>query len=427
MEHLSGDRLAGNLVGDFTARLGENIIFAGNTHGMHTMTNDDVRLSVGLTGSGSSDRAIGDDTSLQEDSYRQKFGEASERHKIIIFVGDNLIGELTMNRVVPQIISMGIEPVLYLTEGPKLKAADRPHMKYFDFYLGKILKNVVHPYLERNPVTKINNGHQIDHLMHPMRNFPEVHAGCQVHEVQDVNSPDIIDRVRGSKRLKAVLSVKSYPIFKDLVQAVDEKDVPFINFHTGLLPRWQGVHIASHGAYEGMERQGWSAHRIIYVPDAPHKGIDAGPIMDTRSGPFNPAVNTIIGEEIGFIPNGADFMVNTVGKILDFSDFSMSSLTPQDPNSATYNTFPQEALYYALRERGIKVVNGGELADILVSQYSIPNTDHGRNMREAIHNAQGEFEHAVWPKIQELYYYDHPDEKPPESATGGEHRVLAHS
>lgn len=154
-----------------------------------------------------------------------------------------------------------------------------------------------------------------------VRGFAEK-CGIESLEVEDVNAPTILDRLRSLGGHVGVVVAFGQKLSSDLLKILP---AGFINLHASLLPRYRGAAPINWAILRGEPRTGCSVFRIV-------ERMDAGPLLVSRSTAIEPE------ETAGELHDRlAELGVEAVRAALQtFADDVLPEGQPQDQTMATY-------------------------------------------------------------------------------------------
>lgn len=250
--------------------------------------------------------------------------------KIMLFIGDGVIGHVTLNRLITDMVSMGIEPVVLRTKAPALKKANIAELKLLSFLESGLLTKVTEPLL---------NTYQPDGIEPLNLTLPALadKYDLEVRNVDDVNGAEFIASVVSDDEISGAISLRSYPIFQpEIIGVLREKGFMW-NLHTGFLPKYRGVFIPYHAIANNEREYGWTLHEIA-------SGLDLGAIIATDTVLLDPQ-KPILDTYLSMTDKGASMLV---GALMHFQKRGYIPSTRQTEMLDSYYTFPtaQEMLKY---------------------------------------------------------------------------------
>lgn len=149
-----------------------------------------------------------------------------------------------------------------------------------------------------------------------------------------------------------ILSIRYRRILHDAAIAIPAHGI--LNLHSGLLPEFRGVMATFHSMLAGNRNIGSTLH---WIQDC---GIDTGAIIST-SPVLADYSATYLDNVLRLYPSGCAMMVDAVSSLA--SGNSLKSKEPGGPGA--YFHVPTLAQCHGLRDMGLKLCDGGELARFL--------------------------------------------------------------
>lgn len=183
--------------------------------------------------------------------------------RVALFIRNGLVGNVALNSLVPQMIEVGFEPVLYNTGEPYYKKADNPELKEVSFLETVLLRDVVDPFMEE---ASLLLNMDITKLHYTNKQLVKKYD-LEYYEVEDFNSSEFINHITNDMKMVGAISIRILPIFGENILRVF-KDKGFIwNLHTGLLPKYKGIHIPYRSIENNEKFYGWTLHKIDHEID----------------------------------------------------------------------------------------------------------------------------------------------------------------
>lgn len=239
---------------------------------------------------------------------------------LLIFIGDDFVSTLFLNEFIPQLIEMGVKPII-LSVVNNHDDKNSPHeLQRYDFYQKDLLQNVLLPFLE-------NNGEKHFKLSTPQQIFD--HYNLQVIETTNVNDETILNQIKKLNFIGAI-SVRCFQIFGSKIISEIKNKGFFCNSHPGVLPDYRGVYCLLRGLVNGDEKLGWTLHDI-------DTGIDTGNVIkEIPFYNFNKG-QTIIEILASTVPSLSDAWLDFIQQTLDNETITKVEQN-QDGNYYTYPT-----------------------------------------------------------------------------------------
>lgn len=287
--------------------------------------------------------------------------------KVALFIRNGLVGNVVLNALVPQMIEIGIEPVLYNTGEPYYKKADNPELKEIGYLETTLLKEIVEPLLMG--IQDVSNEDSAE-ICYTNKQLAKKY-GLSYFEVPDVNSPDFIEEIENDKDLNGSISIRITQIFKEnIINSIGSKGFMW-NLHTGLLPKYKGVHIPYRAIENNESDYGWTLHNI-------DGGVDTGTIIATDKLPLDPN-HTILDTYLGMSEKGTAMMM---GALLFFKNRGNIRAKSQETDKESYFTYPSNAEMQKWNNQGIKFSEN--IVDTYCNLFATRGSVEEQNLREAL-------------------------------------------
>ena len=304
------------------------------------------------------------------------------KQQIALIVGDGLIGHDGLNRLIPRMLQIGLQPVIYNAHNTVTKKGSIAELDDIKFYGTSLLQDVVLPYLDEKPPLLNNDGTLIEGLQYSLQHLVQLYD-LEYHDIPDVNNQDFIENIIADDYLVGSISFRMYQIFKPETIAVLEEKGFLWNLHTGALPEYKGVHIPYRCIENGEAEYGWTLHYI-------EKGIDTGDIIavDTLPLDYN---KPILDSYLDMVEKGVNLITR------ELKSYKESGLLPKakpqtDQEKQSYYTYPTAREMAKYDAMGIRFVDVSKVVDMYVSRFSLPNTTHAQQLRMRAIEAIGGWE-----------------------------------
>lgn len=304
------------------------------------------------------------------------------KKQVILFVGQDITAQLIMNRVVKDMIAKGVyEPVLLFPKGTHLPAEDAPELVNYAFFDKQLLQERVYPFLSRRPSQCAAN-------LSP-ESFRE-QFGIPVENIDDVNDPDFVAQIEANSNIACAISIRCTQLFRRPIWTALKKYGPFLNLHSGLLPDYRGVMptlrrmFDIHSGAVTENDYGMTLHQVDpYDPQALHKGIDTGKIIEVKSIELNPE-HSGYQATVALADAGADALINTLTQLQN--GYTLRGY-PQANETSAYYTFPTRQELQKWKDGGLVLVRPDEVITTLVNAFSKAGTPHGDKLTTIIRDA----------------------------------------
>jgi hypothetical protein len=178
----------------------------------------------------------------------------------------------------------------------------------------------------------------------------EGYNGSRTPSIKDVNSREVIEKLKQDKDIVGAFSIRCFQIFKQpIIDMLAEKDAFFINFHPGVLPWLKGVMTSYWAQLLDPAPHGWDAPRFGCTAHAVTVGIDEGPVIAVKSKDFQQG-QTGLSATI----ESASMFVKLASEILDSHVAGENiSGTPQNKGQGGYYSYFTADDYREWRLKGL--------------------------------------------------------------------------
>ncbi len=319
---------------------------------------------------------------------------AHKLKKVALIVGHNVSGLLIANDLIPQMKQRSLEPVLYMAKYDINEEKALPATRGLYHYESTILRETVYPLLEQEESIEElkatfarqsnGNGRQYKHAYTP-KQLSQIH-NIEYEEIDDVNAPDFVQKIKESQSLLGALSVRNYQIFKDeTIKAFNKDGKGFLwNLHPGLLPQYRGIIAPLRAMAEEDDEHGWSLHVI-------DKGIDTGPLICQKTIELDYSA-TVFEQYLNLVPLCQSFVVDQIKTFQ--RQGRPPSLQLQKDDKAHYYSYPTKQEMHWYEKAGIRLFDTGHMIQTLVSKFSAQGTQLQVDLRHDVTEASTKWETA---------------------------------
>ncbi len=310
------------------------------------------------------------------------------KKQVIFFIGKDITAHLIMNRVVKDMMVHGeYEPVLYYAKNTTLKGADLPELREFGFFEKTLLNETVYPFINKKP-SHCQPNLSPDQLAEKYE--LEMGTPLQVSEIDDVNAPDFVNKIRANPNIACAVSVRCTQIFRPEIVAAVKANAPFLNLHSGLLPEYRGVMPTMRRMFDiatgkVIDRNiGCTLHKVDgFDPSVRDKGIDTGKILSIQSIELDPTHSGYLAG-VSIVDAGSDAITDAL-KYLQKGRY-MHEIA-QDNTKSTYYTFPTTDELCEWKKAGVVLVRPDDAITTLVNAFSKAGTKHGDKLEAVMKQA----------------------------------------
>jgi methionyl-tRNA formyltransferase len=287
--------------------------------------------------------------------------------KIAIFFSDGLIGNVTLNRLVPQMIDIGIEPILFRSRGSNIARAKIPELQELSYLETGLLQDVVESILQSMPTFHRETSKK---LCLTTKKIIEKY-NLEFHDVDDVNNAEFISYLMNDSGIIGGISVRFYPKFKpEIIKQLNNKGFLW-NLHTGLLPKYKGVFIPYRSIENNEEFYGWTLHEIA-------NDIDTGAIIATDKLPLNPN-KPVLDTYLDMTDRGVAMIM---GALLFYQKRGELKGIPQVMDKDSYFTYPVRAEMQRWNNRGI--IFADDIVKVYTDLFTVAGTVQETALRDKL-------------------------------------------
>lgn len=263
--------------------------------------------------------------------------ESSAKEKVAVFVCNDLMGLLILNRIVPSMKEIGYEPVVFNTGLNRNRDYKVPTPPVVAFFNAALPTEVIIPTLESQPVTKAPN--------YTFRQLADLH-NVEYREIEDVNDPALINEIAGDEQYKGGIAARFLQVFeREIIGVFHEKGFLW-NLHSGLLPYYKGLLTPYRAIMNGEKTYGMTIHDLTC-------GIDEGDIILKGELPLDRS-KPVLDLYLDTVSIGADLILKGLAT---YKKDGIVPCLPQtgmpkqgyytNPTSEEFRTFAANGIIYA--------------------------------------------------------------------------------
>ncbi len=280
----------------------------------------------------------------------------NNKNKIALFCSDNIIACLILNKLVPCLIEIDINPVIFITTGKKINKEVVIDLEDYNFYESTLLKGSVQPLLKSEDQQYFGPNTDLVTLAKLY--------GIDIAYVENPNDKTFISKINADSEYLGAVSIRNYRIFSaELISAFMEKGFIW-NLHMGDLPKYRGVYAPFHALMNGEEVFAWTLHEMI-------AGIDEGRIIDKVSTPLK-KTRPIFSTYIELVADGANMIFSYVSQYKKERNVPTVAQVEAD---ASYFSFPKADEIRRAKDGDIKLIDHpSTIINLYLSFFSKENT-----------------------------------------------------
>lgn len=192
--------------------------------------------------------------------------------KVALFVCHELVGLLILNKIVPAMKEMGLEPVIFngmMNRNRKTRHPTPPIVGAFNVHA---LNRVIIPFLE-------NECHDGESPNLTYKQLAQKYD-LQYQEIQDPNNPTFVNRLEDDKSFVGAVSIRYMMVFDQPIIDVFRQKGFMWNLHSGLLPGYKGMLVLYPAIEKGEKEYGLTLHETV-------AGLDEGGIVNMGALPLD--------------------------------------------------------------------------------------------------------------------------------------------
>ena len=283
-------------------------------------------------------------------------GEPARRSMhVALFVGTDISSQLMVSKLVPQLLSLGHMPYVFLPAHSSSKKASRFELKELAFFERGMLQDHIIPFL------RDFESHETPNLtVEQLRG----RYGVFVEKIADINDPHFLEEL-SSHHIDVGISIRCYQKFgRGIIRFFDSPRFGLLNLHPGRLPEYRGVMTMVRAMDNGDREFGFSLHHM-------NEDWDAGDVIDIETGPID-YERPMLCAMIDLYGIGVGVAMKAFDKL---SRGQPLPSVPQDDSKKGYFTFPTQEELSDYHSRGIKLVDARMMHDLLVSTFSSQKTE----------------------------------------------------
>ena len=295
------------------------------------------------------------------------------KQKIALFVCNDLMGLLLLNRVVPAMIEIGYEPVIFNTGTNRNRNFKIPTPPVVAFYNSTLLSQAVLPTLEAHPIDTAFN-----------HSFKQLAKKYKIHyrEITNVNDPAFIEEIAFDSELRGGVALRFLQVFeREAINVFHEKGFMW-NLHSGLLPKYKGLLTPFRAIANEEKTYGMTLHDLAC-------GIDKGDIIMKGELPLNPA-KPVLDLYLDTLPIGVDMVLKSL-KL-----FKVNGCVPRMPQEnvtcQSYYTNPTELEFESFAKKGIVYARPVQSIMRLSSLFAGAQNELYKNLEQKMSDVMWAFE-----------------------------------
>jgi len=174
--------------------------------------------------------------------------------KIALYVCNDLVGLLMLNKIVPEMKRLGLAPVIFNTGTHNNKKFKHPSPFIVSAFNVRALERVIMPFLE-----KTGSG-----AAGPNLSYKQLAKKYDLYyrDIKDVNDPAIAEEIVADADFIGAVSVRMLQVFDSkMIETFSQKGFMW-NLHSGLLPDYKGLLTPYRAIENGATAYGLTLHEM---------------------------------------------------------------------------------------------------------------------------------------------------------------------
>jgi len=321
-----------------------------------------------------------------------------KKFKLFLYAGSSYSTLLRLNRLIPGLLSMNVQPVMIFPEAPQSKNsnAHTPEMQDFAFYDNVLMNEVIIPYMDRQKDPILTNDGQIKKgVCYSPRHLSRIYreAGVQAFTLKDVNAQSHIDLIENTEGLIGGVGDRSLQRFeqptidafaKKRFSAEEGQGKGFLwNLHPGRLPDHRGLLPIFRAADAKLPTFDVTLHGIR------DRSIDTGTIYGATPVTIDPSKSLLAQYyDEAHIKSGAALVFKNVADVLRYGE--PLDQYPQRKEEGESFSYPSPDEIQSFREEGGIWVDAPKKEWEPLAVAFANGSQHGYGLRAEIVNAVNE-------------------------------------
>jgi hypothetical protein len=294
---------------------------------------------------------------------------------IVFFVGNDITSHLIVESAIPFLAKNGHRMHIALTR--QIMRTEMPSdLAELYFFERTLLEECVYPFLETRPALQAGQPAKIRSFAMLARSYGNV----TIANIDDVNDPVVIAYLR-RHGITVGVSVRCYQKFGlDIIRYFQSASggtrSVLLNLHPGLLPQYRGVFTFAHAMNRAEAVAGFTLHHI-------NEQWDAGPIVDAIARPLDYS-SSVLENMCSLYPLARGLVTAAIGNLT--TSVRLRSRGQQE-DSARYFTHLTTCELQELRSKGILLVDGEKIVELLVDAFTTSNGSERSELWEVLRAA----------------------------------------
>jgi len=282
--------------------------------------------------------------------------------KVALYVCDDLVGLLMLNKIVPEMKRLGLEPVIFNTGTHNNKKFKHPSPSIVSAFNVRVLEGVIIPFLE-------NGGVKGPNLTY--KQLAKKH-GVQYREIEDVNDSAVAKEIAADADYVGAVSVRLLQVFDSNMIEIFSKKGFMWNLHSGLLPDYKGLLTPYRAIENGAREYGLTLHEMA-------AGIDQGGIVAKGELPLD-RQRPVLDLYLDTVDVAGAMMTDALARVVTGD---IPAGTPQ-PQPGAYYSNPTADEFKGYVEKGVFYVDPERTLQRIVDSFAWAGTAQNNQLKENV-------------------------------------------
>ena len=297
--------------------------------------------------------------------------------KVGLFVCHDLVGLAYLNGIVPGLLQRGVQPVIFNTGDKRNRDFIVPSPPMVRFFNVDLLRDTVIPYLESRSPIQTRDGQPVSSLAYTYRHLTnfEGPGGIQpeYHEIDDVNDPAFLDRLREDPQLSRGYLLRFLQICESgIVDAFQEKGGYLLNIHGGHTPNYKGLLTPYRAIANGEKTFGLTMHHVVA------SGIDTGNMVAQSARPLD-AHRPVLETYLETVADGVAMALEALDR-----HRAEDPLPGTEQRGGRYYKNPTADEFRRFTAMGITYADPQKVPCQLSAMFSVAGTPHAAGLSRAV-------------------------------------------
>jgi folate-dependent phosphoribosylglycinamide formyltransferase PurN len=285
--------------------------------------------------------------------------------KIALYLGHDLVGLLMLNKIVPEMKRLGLEPVIFNTGTHNNKKFKHPSPFVVSAFNVRALEGVIMPFLEKTGMAAAGPNLTYKQLAKKY--------DVQYREIEDVNDPMAAQEIAADTDFIGAVSVRLLQVFGSrMIETFSRKGFMW-NLHSGLLPDYKGLLTPYRAIENNASKYGLTLHEMA-------TGIDEGGIIAMRELPLD-RDRPVLDLYLDTVDVAGQMMADSLARV---AKGNIPAGARQSPPGSYYSN-PTAGEFRSYVEKGIFYIDPERTLQRIVDSFTWAGTAQNKALKENMH------------------------------------------